>query len=521
MPVAGPLPRTMAPWPLKMAWVTLAALASALSLAWPFGVFFTHGEPLWWLQILAMAVLVGTMQCAASVRQAAWLGGMFSTVALSATFWWLYVAMHTYGGLHAVLAMSAIVALAAALSLYYAAACALYWQFARLRPVWSCLAFAALWTLAELARGIWLTGFGWGAAGYAHIDGPLAGFAPWVGAYGIGALAAWLAATLAMLPRVGWGPRMALVLVLALGHWLPSGVGPWSTDAGTLSVTLLQGDIPQDEKFETGSGVPTALQWYGEHLMAAKTSLVVAPETAIPVLPQQLPDAYWGALEQRFSRGEQAAMVGIPLGSYAAGYTNSVIALRPGQSGLWRYDKHHLVPFGEFIPPWFKWFTALMQIPLGDFNRGPLGQPSFAWQGQRLAPNICYEDLFGEELGARFEDAAQAPTIFVNVSNIGWFGNTIAIDQHLQISRMRALEFERPFVRATNTGATAIVDHHARVVVALPRHTRGVLVGEVQGRTGLTPFAKWVSALGLWPIWLSAIALLVWLRAQSKGCTES
>ncbi|MCF8208189.1 MAG: apolipoprotein N-acyltransferase [Rhodoferax sp.] len=521
MPFDGPLPRTMAAWPLKLAWVTLAALASALSLAWPFDLFFTQGEPLWWLQSLAMAGLVGALQGLPGWRHSAWLGGLFSTVGLSATFWWLYVAMHTYGGLHAVLAVAAIVALAAALSLYYAAACALYWRFARSHSGRSCLAFAALWTLAELARGTWLTGFGWGAAAYAHIDGPLAAYAPWAGAYGLGAVAAWLAATLAMLARAGWGQRMALVLVLALGHWLPSGVGPWSNDSGTLSVTLLQGDIPQDEKFETGSGVPMALQWYGEHLLAAKSALVVAPETAIPVLPQQLPDAYWDALEQRFSSGKQAALVGIPLGSHAAGYTNSVIALRPGPSDLWRYEKHHLVPFGEFIPPWFKWFTALMNIPLGDFNRGPLGQPSFAWQGQRLAPNICYEDLFGEELGARFEDAARAPTIFVNVSNIGWFGNTIAIDQHLHISRMRALEFERPFVRATNTGATAIVDHRARVVAALPRHTRGVLVGEVQGRNGLTPFARWVAALGLWPIWLSAIALLAWLRSQPKRGTES
>ena len=139
------------------------------------------------------------------------------------------------------------------------------------------------------------------------------------------------------------------------------------------------------------------------------------------------------------------------------------------------------MPFGEFIPPLFKWFTQMMNIPLGDFNRGAVGQPSFEWQGQRLAPNICYEDLFGEELGARFANPATAPTILVNVSNIGWFGNTVAIDQHLQISRMRALEFERPMLRATNTGATVIIDHRGRVTHSLPRHTRGVLAGRGRG----------------------------------------
>jgi apolipoprotein N-acyltransferase len=148
----------------------------------------------------------------------------------------------------------------------------------------------------------------------------------------------------------------------------------------------------------------------------------------------------------------------------------------------------------------------MMDIPLGDFNRGDVGQPSFVWQGQRLAPNICYEDLFGEELGARFADAATAPTIFVNISNIAWFGDTVAIDQHLQISRMRALEFERPMIRATNTGATAIIDRFGRVTQSLPRLTRGVLVGEVEGGTTLTPYARWVSRVGLLPLWLAALA---------------
>jgi apolipoprotein N-acyltransferase len=159
------------------------------------------------------------------------------------------------------------------------------------------------------------------------------------------------------------------------------------------------------------------------------------------------------------------------------------------------------VPFGEFIPPLFKWFTEMMNIPLGDFNRGAKKQALFDWQGQRLALNICYEDLFGEELGLQFSDPAQTPTVFVNVSNLAWFGNSLAMDQHLHIARMRALEFARPFVLATNTGATAIVDYQGRVVSALARDTRGVLVTEVEGREGVTPFATWVARFGLWPYW--------------------
>ena len=251
----------------------------------------------------------------------------------------------------------------------------------------------------------------------------------------------------------------------------------------------------------------------------AKTSLVVAPETALPLLPQDLPGGYWQALQGRFAGGQQAALIGIPLGSYDTGYTNSVVGLKSGQSEPYRYNKHHLVPFGEFIPTGFHWFTQLMNIPLGDFNRGEVAQASFDWQGQRLALNICYEDLFGEDLGARFIDPALAPTIFVNLSNIGWFGNTVAIDQHLQISRMRALEFGRPMIRATNTGATVIIDHRGQVTHALERHTRGALVGEVYGQGAgdtasgvaglrITPYAWWVSRYGLWPLWAGCLAIV-------------
>jgi apolipoprotein N-acyltransferase len=160
----------------------------------------------------------------------------------------------------------------------------------------------------------------------------------------------------------------------------------------------------------------------------------------------------------------------------------------------------------------------MMNIPLGDFNRGPLGQPPFEWQGQRLAPNICYEDLFSEELGLLFADPTRDPTIFVNISNLAWYGQSLAMDQHLQIARLRAKEFERPFLLATNTGVTAIVDHQGRVISALARNTRAALVGEVQGRTGTTPYAWWVARFGLWPLWLLALGVvaLAWLLHLRK-----
>ncbi len=503
--------------PLQIAIVLMAGAAHAASIAWPFpfgsGLGMAPGQPVGWLQVLALLLLAGQVDGCRSFKRAAWLGGLFATAMLCGTFWWLFISMHTYGGLAAPLALLAIVALAAFLALYYAAACGVFVLLAPVNIAQRALVFAALWLLAELARVRFFTGFPWGEGGYAHVNGwarPLAG---WVGVHGLTFLAALIAAALAMslrAPRTRWLPVLGLVVLSAALARLPSGavsIGAPAPAPGTLSVTLLQGNIPQNEKFESGTGVATALAWYGEQLRNAKTTLVVAPETALPLLPQQLPDGYWQALQSRFAGGEQAALIGVPLGSYDEGYTNSVAGLKPGQPEPYRYDKHHLVPFGEFIPTGFRWFTQLMHIPLGDFNRGAVGQASFDWQGQRLAPNICYEDLFGEELGARFADAALAPTIFVNVSNIGWFGNTIAIDQHLQISRMRAIEFGRPMIRATNTGPTVIIDHRGQVTQGVPRYTGGALVGEVQGRSGTTPYAWWVSRYGLWPLW--ALGLMV------------
>jgi apolipoprotein N-acyltransferase len=487
----------------------LQTLAYAETAAWP-------------LQLVCIALLAWRV-AEATPRAAALAGAAFGTAWVAAGTWWLFISMHLYGGLPAWMATLAVFALAAFLSLYLALAMAAFARWRSGRPGADALLFAALWLLAELARGVIFTGFPWVASGYAHVDAPLAALAPWVGVYGMGAVAAALAAWVgASRPATGAPPgrrlaaAVAAAAVLAILALVP--VPDFTRPTGSLSVTLLQGNIPQDEKFEP-TRQAAAMEWHLQALLGARTDLVLAPETAIPFLPQQMPEGLWQGLQQRFAAGTTAALVGVPLGDDQAGYTNSAAGFSPGPPGQppYRYDKQHLVPFGEFIPTGFRWFTQMMDIPLGDFNRGPLVAPSFAVQGERVAPNICYEDLFGEELAARFADAATAPTILANLSNIGWFGETIAVGQHLQISRLRTLELQRPMLRATNTGATVVIDHRGRVTHELAPHTRGLLEAQVQGRDGPTPFVRWAAAFGLWPLWGLGglvVALFAWRRER-------
>jgi apolipoprotein N-acyltransferase len=476
---------------------------------------FVHTAWAWALPILTTAWLVWRLD---GVRpgQAALLAWCYGTAWLCAGVWWLFISMNRYGPLSAPLAAGAVLALSGALSLYMAAAAAAYVRWRRGRAGDAAL-FAALWLLAELARGVVFTGFPWAAAGYAQIDSPLVALAPWVGVYGIGAAAAYGAAAGVWLLRTRGrvaSPMLALVaLVLGAGA-LADG---WSQPAGSLSVQLLQTNVSQDEKF-AADRMPDALAWTASALRAGTAELMVAPETAVPLLPAQLEEVvpgYWEALREHFGVPGRQALVGVPLGDFDRGYTNSVVGLSAATE--YRYDKFHLVPFGEFVPWGFRWFTEVLNFPLGDFNRGVRRPPSFAVGAQRVAPNICYEDLFGEELAQRFGAPGTAPTVMANVSNIGWFGPSAITVQHLNISRMRTREFERPMLRATNTGATAIIDHRGRVVAELPAYTRGVLSGRVEGRSGLTPFARWAAWAGLWPLVGLAVGVCLWARRRPAG----
>lgn len=454
----------------------------------------------WWLQLLAMAGWFALIERSASRRQAAWLGGAFGVAGFCAGIWWLYVSMHDYGGMPAAMAGAAVVLFSIYLAIYPALAATL----TRMAPAtgpWRVLAFAGAVTICEWLRGVMFTGFPWLSPGYAHVDGPLAGFAPIVGVYGMGGLAA---LTAALMARAVFPVNLAAALrtrVLTLAGALVvvlAGAGAarhaWTSPSGEpLKVRLLQGNVPQDMKFQQAT-VSKAMRMYTDMIVAAPADVIVTPETAFPVLLPLLPRDLGMEIREFADRTGSHVLVGAlgvtPLDNGENGYTNSLFGVTPKDTTLHRYDKHHLVPFGEFVPWGFHWFVRMMNIPLGDLLRGSATPEGFPVKGQRIALDICYEDLFGEEIARALRNMDQPATVLANSTNLGWFGDTIALDQHLQIARLRSLETGRPMLRATNTGVTAIIDAQGRVQGRLPSMTIGVLTGNVQPYAGLTPYVR-------------------------------
>jgi apolipoprotein N-acyltransferase len=493
---------------MAFALALLAGAAHALS--------FSPTE-FWWLQLVATGALVALLADAAP-RAAAARAWAFGFGWLAVGFWWLYISLHVYGFLPVWLSVLAVAVLAALLALYYAIAGYFWARLRRKRPFVDALLFSAVWLLAELARGTFLTGFPWIAGGYAHTSGPLAAWAPYVGVYGIGALAAWISAATALValrlrgrqvraPLVTLSPLVLPLVVLAIGVALPQG---FTRSTGMLSVSLLQPNVAQNDKFEP-SHVEQALAWHVIKLNAAPGQLVVTPESSLPVLPVQIPRETWLAYEHPFNVPGKSALVGVFTGDDDHGYTNSLVGLdarhHMTDGTFYRYGKRHLLPFGEYVPPGAQWFLDMMKIPIGNQASG-VDTASFTVGAQRVRPLICYEDLFGEDFATSMV-GPNAATLLANSTNLAWFGKRMILDQHLQFSRMRALEFQRGQVRATNTGATAVIDWHGQVTARLPPEVEGELDASVEGRIGDTPYATWVSQLRLWPLWVLAAAMIL------------
>jgi len=241
--------------------------------------------------------------------------------------------------------------------------------------------------------------------------------------------------------------------------------------------------VPQDLKFDPGRYART-LETYARLAEAGSARLTVLPETALPRFLDSADPSFLARLEAAARRNDGDLLLGAPYRAGPSDYYNSVVSL--GVSPRQAYHKVHLVPFGEFVPPGLGWVTRALSIPLADFSRGDATQRPLALAGERIAVNICYEDAYGAEIARMLPEA----TLLVNVSNVAWFGDSLAPAQHLQIARMRALETARMHLTATNTGITAAIGRDGAVLAQLPQFSEGRLEVAARGYRGATPYVR-------------------------------
>ena len=453
--------------------------------------------------LAGLALLVQLWVRAESPRAAFRAGFWFGLGLFGCGVSWIYVSLHRYGGIPAPLAAFFTLAFCAFIALFPAAAGWLQARIAVPAAARACLLIPALWTLFEWLRGWVLTGFPWLAAGYGALDTPLAGLAPLGGVYAM-SLGAMLCAGLAwcmFFQARKFLTASLLVLLVATGAALRS--ISWSEPMGAVSVSLLQGNVPQDLKFDPARYART-LETYARLAEGSRAQLIVLPETAVPRFFDALDPGYLERLQAIGRRNGGDLLLGVPVRTAACEYFNSAVTL--GVSPPQRYDKRHLVPFGEFVPPGTGWAVRALAIPLSDFSRGAREQAPLAAGGAKLAVNVCYEDAFGEELARQLPEA----TLLANLSNVAWFGDSLAPAQHLQIARARAMETGRAQLAATNTGITAAIDRDGRLLGRLPAFAEGRLDLEVPRYRGATPYVRIgdLGALGAIALLLAACALL-------------
>lgn len=494
--------------------VLAAALGGLATLGFsPFNV---------WPCVLAALVGLYFLWDGATPKRAFWLGWVFGLGHFISGMYWLYITIHIIGSAPVWLAIFLTGLLIAYLSFYIAVLgyVSARWG-SRLVTMNALLLLPAGWAFLELVRGWALTGFPWLSLGYAFTDTALARLAPLGGVHAMGWVAALAAGGLWLLVR-GPGPVRAFgataVALVVLTAWLLPPPTSWTHTAGkAVPVAVVQGNVPEKEKWSRASFEPTLARYY--HLTAAadRARVVVWPEAAVPALYQDVSDSYIAELRKLVRAHHQSLVFGILSARPAPGgkinYYNVARVIGEDQ-GV--YAKRHLVPYGEYFPvPEFvrKWMEK-MNLPYTNLTAGPPYQPMPTIAGEPVDLSICYEDLFGNEIR---RDLPRARWL-INITNDAWFGNTIAPHQHLEIARMRALEDGRYMLRAANTGISALIGPDGRVVKQVPQFKVAVLNASMTPRAGATPYVE----IGDAPVWLaSALACLLAmgfsLRQRRRG----
>ena len=363
------------------------------------------------------------------------------------------------------------------------------------------LLFPSLWVLFEWIRGFALGGYSWSNIGLIGVNyNFLRGYYPLIGEYGVSWVVISLISAIYLIIKQLLNKNnfkreyriniIYLSVIILLGVFLEN--IQYTTPYGkSIDVALIQGNIGDGIKWNGSSN----LDVYSEAIKNTKADIVMIPETGISQFADTLPVGYLNTLESYAKSNNAALILGMPvIIDKNNNYVNAALVLT--NKGHPFYAKQHLVPYGEYIPA--KWILGplykLINLPMVGFSPWVDKESAIVVKNQKIAFNICYENGFGSEL----IEAAKNSTLMVNLSDMVWYGTTIAMDQHLELSRARALENQRYFIQETNTSITAVIAPDGEVQSSLPVFKRQILKDSVRGMVGTTPyeiFGNWIVIL--------------------------
>lgn len=434
-------------------------------------------------------------------RRAAWLGWWFGMGLFSVGGSWVFVAIYVFG-LSSIFASVIITFLCVSfISLFIALqgyVSVLFIQKFNIKNkiITLLIVFPLLWGLLEWFRGWFLTGFPWLSLGYSQTNSFLSGYASVLGVYGVSWLTA-LSSSLLLLVllykcnKARFNVLLSVVVIWLGGYFLLQ-INWTETTGKPIKVSLVQGNVEQKNKWDPQHFEKRKQRYLSLTQKNWDSDLVLWPENSLTVFHHQLTESFLTPLAVEAKKQNTDIILGLPvLDRKRDEYFSSLMVINklslPNNEQF--YHKNHLVPFGEYVPlaSVLRGLISFFDLPMSGFTPGKYNQELLSAAGQKIAPTICYEDVFGEDL-IRFLPEA---TLILNASNNAWYGDSFAPHQHLQISQMRALETGRDLMRVTTNGVSALINFKGEIISRSPQFEDYVVTDFVQPRIGSTPYVLW------------------------------